>query len=657
MAEARSEQKTERGPRTVAFPWVIVGLALGIWTLLRLVLFWMTGPSQAGWGALPFVLLKGLWFDLATVAWVVAPFLLAHALIPNRWRGGRVWSALRTCVLWACVAFLLFGAVSEVVFWQEFSTRFNFIAVDYLIYTTEVLANIRQSYPMGLIFGGIALAALVVVLLVGRFAKASTAPVPRKRRLAFAAMALLLPVASLVLSNLDQMERTGNAYANELSGNGLFTFMAAFRRNGLDYDRFYKTLPQAECDQILAHLGVPRKPLASSAVPPALSKVETSPEASLLMGRPKNVVLISVESLSAVFMGSFGDTRNLSPNLDRIGSEGIRFDRFFATGTRTVRGLEALSLGTPPIPGQAIVRRPGSDHLSTVGEFLKRRGFSTMFIYGGYGYFDNMNGYFASNDYQTLDRSDFPEEKGEFANAWGVADEYLYKNSLKAMDGAHAEGKPFFAHIMTTSNHRPFTYPDGRVDIPSPGGREGAMKYTDYAIGRFIEQAKSKSWFNDTLFIIVADHCASAAGRTDLPVGGFHIPLILYAPALLKPGVVTRVSSQMDVAPTILDLLGVSGEEAFFGRSLFKTQGLEPRALIASYQDLGYYKDGILTVLKPRKEVEAYRVDPVTLESTPIPVDARLEREAIAYYESGTHAFDSGALKLASAPQASSLSH
>lgn len=652
MAKDRLEPGPGIARRSFAFPWMIAGLALLIWTLLRLALFGMVGPSQAGWGSLPSVLIKGLWFDLATAAWIVAPFLLVHALVPDRWRGSRIWGVLRFLALWGCTAFLLFGAVAEVVFWQEFSTRFNFIAVDYLIYTTEVLANIRQSYPLGLIFGGIALAALAVALLARRFARVSTAPVPRSRRIAAAALALLLPAASVTLSNLDQMERTGNAYANELSGNGLFTFMAAFRRNGLDYDRFYQTLPQAECDQILLNLGVPRKPLSIAAAPPPVGAADDAPEASLLMGRPKNVVLISVESLSAVFMGSFGDKRNLSPNLDRIGSEGLRFDQFFATGTRTVRGLEALSLGTPPIPGQAIVRRPGSDGLSTVGEFLSRKGYRTMFIYGGYGYFDNMNGYFAGNDYRTIDRSDFPKEKDEFANAWGVADEYLYENSLKAMDGAHADGKPFFAHIMTTSNHRPFTYPDGRVDIPSPGGREGAMKYTDYAIGRFIEQAKARPWFKDTLFVIVADHCASAAGRTDLPVGGFHIPLILYAPALLKPGVDTRLSSQLDVAPTILDLLGAPGEDSFFGHSLFKTQGRDPRAFIASYQDLGYYKDGILTVLKPRKEVEAYRVDPRTLDSTPTAVDPQLLREAIAFYETGTHAFDRGALKFPSAPGA-----
>lgn len=629
-----------------ALPWTIAILAIALWTLSRLVLFGMTGPSQAGWGSLPFVMAKGLWFDLATAAWLVAPFLLIHALVPNRWRASRAWGAFRVLALWACLAFLLFVAVAEVTFWIEFSTRFNFIAVDYLIYTTEVLANIRQSYPMGPIFGGIALGALGLTWVAIRFLPASTAPLSGRRRLVCLGLAVLLPAASLGLSSIDQMEHTGNAYADELSGNGLFTFFAAYRRNGLDYDRFYRTLPQAECDRILAGLGVPRQPLTPGITAPALPTREDAAESSLVLARPKNVVLISVESLSAVFMGGFGGA-DWTPNLDRIGKEGVTFTRLFATGTRTVRGLEALSLGTPPIPGQAIVRRPGNTDLTTLGGFLARKGYDPMFLYGGYGYFDNMNAYFAANHYRTLDRSDFKEVKGEFANAWGVADEYLYKNAMEAMDADFAKGKRFLAHIMTTSNHRPFTYPDGRVDVPSPGGREGSVKYTDWAIGRFIEQAKAKPWFKDTLFVIVADHCASAAGNTTVPVAGFHIPLILYGPSILKPGVDARLCSQMDIAPTLLDLLGVTGESTFFGRSLFKQDGVEPRALIASYQDLGYYSRGILTVLKPKREAVAYRVDPNTFAETPIPLDPRLLDEAIAYYETGTHAFDTGALKMA----------
>lgn len=125
-----------------------------------------------------------------------------------------------------------------------------------------------------------------------------------------------------------------------------------------------------------------------------------------------------------------------------------------------------------------------------------------------------MNGYFSANDYRVVDRTDFKKESIAFENVWGVADESLFDNALTVLDKGSQEKTPFFAHIMTTSNHRPFSYPDGRIDIPSPGGRDGAVKYTDYAIGEFIDKASKKPWFKDTLFVIVADHCASVAGST-----------------------------------------------------------------------------------------------------------------------------------------------
>ena len=174
-------------------------------------------------------------------------------------------------------------------------------------------------------------------------------------------------------------------------------------------------------------------------------------------------------------------------------------------------------MGTPPIPGQAIPRRPNNDHLTTIGEFLALQGFEPHFIYGRYGYFDNMSAYFAANDYKVADCTDFPQDTVPFANVWGVADEALFANALRILDGPSQRGKAFFAHIMTTSNHRPFTYPGGRIDIASPGGREGGVKYTDFAIGQFIDQARSKPWFKDTLFVIVADPGAAEGDDCLLP--------------------------------------------------------------------------------------------------------------------------------------------
>jgi phosphoglycerol transferase MdoB-like AlkP superfamily enzyme len=634
--------------RTLPFQLVLALLALIVWTLLRIGLWIAAGPGDIGAAPALHALLRGFWFDLITLAWLTAPLLIVSALLPARVRGSRFMHTLRWVTLWFVAVLLLFGAVSEAVFWEEFSTRFNFIAVDYLIYTQEVIGNIMQSYPVGMMVGGMALSAAVLVLLLRRCVAFEHTPRSMKVRGAMVAAALLLPSASWQLAELEQMEGSGNAYADELAGNGLFSLAAAMHRNELDYQRWYATLPQEEADDVLRDLHVERLPLSATDQPSAMD--DPPHDKVPFSRRPRNVVLVTIESLSAEYVGAYGATTGLTPELDRIAAEGLRFTEVFATGTRTVRGLEALSLGTPPVPGQAIVRRTHNNDLSTLGELLAPQGVVPMFIYGGYGYFDNMNSYFRGNDYKIIDRTDFPKDGIVFENVWGVADEVLYANALHALNEMAAAGKPFFAQIMTTSNHRPYTYPDGRIDVPSPGGRRGAVKYTDWAIGEFIREAKQQPWFADTLFVFVADHCAAVAGRTRLPVAKYLIPLIFYAPHLLQPGEYKERISQIDLAPTLIEIMGKNGDDHFFGRSFFESEEPLDRAFISNYQDLGYLRGDLLTVLSPRRVVRAYKVDPVTLESTPTEVDPQLAREAIAYYQTAASAFKQGRLQHSEAP-------
>jgi phosphoglycerol transferase MdoB-like AlkP superfamily enzyme len=627
-----------------AFPLLLAAVVLFFFTATRLALtLFYTGVDLAPVRLWPGIFAKGFWFDLVVTCTLLAPVLLYEALLPNRWRLSRWHHALRLLWLWLSVAVLLFGAVAEITFWMEFSTRFNFIAIDYLIYTQEVIGNIRQSYPVGWIIAAIgALAALIVWLLRKPIQRADNIPLNSAQRIGLAIAAVALPTLGLLVANIDQMQGQNNNYAAELSGNGLFTLAAAMRRNELDYDQFYKTIPQQAANATLRKFGVKPKLLNEAGRDEdAVAVIDAIP----FIKRPRNVILISVESLSASYVGAYGATTGLTPALDALAREGMQFDQLFATGTRTVRGLDALSLGTPPIPGQAIVRRPNNEHLATIGELLKQQGFLTFFFYGGYGYFDNMNAYFRGNNYRIVDRTDFPKETVMFENIWGVADEALFTNVIQTLDAQTATAKPFFAHVMTTSNHRPFTYPNGRIDIPSPGGRDGGVKYTDYAIGKFIRDAKSKPWFKDTLFVIVADHCASVAGKTKLPVNNYHIPLIFYAPYLLKPAHYSPVVSQIDIPPTLIDVLGMKGVQHFFGRSFFEPGPVPERAFISNYQELGYLKNGILTVLQPRQQVESYRVDPKTYASTPTAIDPQLLDEAIAYYQTASTAFKTGALR------------
>ncbi len=630
--------------RAVSFSLFISIIALAVWLLLRLVLSLQVGFSQMAFSDIAGAFLKGFWFDLATLAYLIVPWMLISALVPNQLRSQGWFNRARWGLAFLVTFGLFFGAVSEFIFWQEFTTRFNFIAVDYLIYTNEVIGNIRESYPVPLILMVIALFVLIVLFALSKWLRFETEHRPAKKKLGLIAVAITLPLLSFKFANVDQMEFSKNAYANELAGNGIFSFSAAARRNELDYDKFYKTLPQAQALNILESLGVNRKTMSE------MASVNSSEQVNEALGpfkrRPKNVVLISVESLSASYLGTYGNKENLTPYLDQLASESLVFDRLFATGTRTVRGLDALSIAVPPIPGQAIVHRPNIEHLATIGELLEAKGYAAFFIYGGYGVFDSMNSYFRSNDYKVVDRTDFDKSTIQSENVWGVDDESLFNNSLKILDENAKTQKPFFAHIMTTSNHRPYTFPEGKIDLPQ-GSRSGAVKYTDYAIGQFIKNAKTKPWFSDTLFVIVADHCASVAGKTKLPVAKYHIPLFFYAPDLLPAGHYSRIASQIDIVPTLLDVLGSLGAEHFYGQSMFTASANKApeRAFISNYQALGYYKNDTLVVLSPKQLVETYHVDPKTLEASLREGDERLETEAIAYYQAAARAYKSGSLK------------
>jgi phosphoglycerol transferase MdoB-like AlkP superfamily enzyme len=526
---------------------------------------------------------------------------------------------------------LLLNAASEFFFWQEFSVRYNFIAVDYLIYTTEVIGNIKESYPVTLIFGGIALISLMMVYLLRKpIRRSELVPSNMLSRTPIALSLLLIPFVFGLTVSEKWHHFSKNEYASELAGNGMFQFNYAYWNNELDFFKFYHTLPTDKAFSILrSQLQTPNGKFVSDDV----SDIERDIHYDL-PEQKKNVVMISVESLSADFMQSFGGKKNITPYLDSLSEKGMLFTNLYASGTRTVRGLEALSLSVPPTPGQSIVKRPSNENLFTLAHVLNGKGYNCDFIYGGYGYFDNMNYFFGNNGYNVVDRTSLKDSDIHYQNIWGVADEDLFTLALRTFDQNAAAGKPFFGQVMTVSNHRPFTYPDGRIDIlSSTQSREGAVKYTDYAINKFLKEASTKPWFNNTIFIVVADHCAGSAGSVELPVTGYHIPMIIYSPGFVQPQKVDKLMAQIDVAPTILGLLKMNYRSRFFGSDIFSLPEGRERAFISTYQGLGYLRNGKLIIQSPRKEVKEYRPDFVTGKSIEEKLTDSLAEQAIAYYQ------------------------
>lgn len=612
-------------------------------TITRTILLIQSTAQMSGnWLALPGIYLIGLFYDLVNASYVIIVLVLYIWFVPDR-IFQKPWHRF---ILYGIFVFftysLVFNGVSEWLFWDEFNSRYNFIAVDYLIYTTEVLGNIQQSYPVGWIIAVVAIIAFTTVFFLRPIIKLSMATsirFPQRSRIAL--MLLIPPVISFFAVKNSYHQFSSNPYVNELAGNGLYELFAAYRNNELDYDRFYQVIDQKRAFEIVRdRLKTPEAEYTTND-PTSIERRIThdGPEKRL------NVVLVSVESFSADFMGIFGNPGGYTPNLDSLAQHSLLFTNLYATGTRTVRGLEALSLCVPPTPGQSIVRRPNNDNLFTIGSVFTSKGYESRYIYGGYGYFDNMNGYFSANGYTVTDRDGLSDEEIDYENIWGVADENLFTLAQREIDKTIASGKPVFAQVMTTSNHRPFTYPDGRIDIPSHTGREGAVKYTDYAIGRFIRECSKKPWFNDTVFIIVADHCASSAGTTNLPVEKYHIPMLIYSPAHVAPGRMERLMSQIDMGPTVLGMLNFSYNSKFFGVDINQLEPGRERVFISTYQLLGFIRNDQLVILAPQQKSDELSINWADQSASPGQINPQLVEETIAWYQVASYSFKNGLMK------------
>lgn len=543
--------------------------------------------------------LVGLGFDIAVFFYLALPVTAAFVFIPTRWRGLKKERIACSAVFFIYAYVLMFCAASEWFFWDEFQDRFNFIAVDYLVYTHEVIGNIRESYPVEVLM---VLMALIVTAIAGVyykkvFSREDERAGWRTRAAGFVIIAVISTL-SFIAVDTKYADVTRNRYINEIARNGIYELFSAFRKNDLDYEHFYITRPIETVDAFL------RKTTGASAdsQSPLVRDIDNR-------NAPKqyNLVMVTVESLSASFLKEFGDKRGITPNLDNLIGQSLFFDNLYATGTRTVYGLASLTLGMPPVAGNSIVRKEDNGDLFTIGGILKDKGYDTKFIYGGFGYFDNMNAFFAANGYEIVDRSHMEDDEIQFANIWGVADDDLFRKVIKEADESHMSGKPFFSMVMTTSNHRPYTYPEGRIDIPPKSGRKGGVKYTDYAIDYFLTEAKKKPWFKDTIFVIVADHTAGSSGKSELDPAKYHIPMWVYAPGIIKPGRVSQVVSQIDVPPTVLSLMGVDYESRFFGVDAMKEK--PGRLFISNYQQLGYLTEQGLIILSPQQKVRFYNKD------------------------------------------------
>lgn len=606
-----------------------------------------------GWAP---VMLQGVRVDVATLCLLYGIAGLLALLLPVTGAAGRAWHVLLRVWLTLVTCVLAFMELATPDFMTEYGLRPNRLFVEYLIYPREVASTLVKGHGLSL-FSGIAIVALLgwgAWRLAGRLL--ARPPSGRAHLLWRLPAALVLLVAVFVGVRSTVGHRPLNpamvAFSVDPTVNVLplnSFYSAAYASLDLvrksESSRLYGSMP---LEQIVAELradgGLPADAYLSQALPTLAARPAS------YRGRPRNLVIVLEESLGAQFIGSLGGLP-LSPNYDRLSGQGWALDHLYATGTRSVRGIEAVVSGYPPTPAEAVVKLPNSQQgFFTLAQLLGRHGYDTAFYYGGESHFDNMRGFFLGNGFgRIIDQKDYVDPA--FTGSWGVSDEDLFAKADSQFRALKARGKPFFGLVFSSSNHDPFEFPDGRIDpYEQPRQtRNNAAKYADYAIGAFFKKAMASPYWNDTVFLVVADHDSRVFGKNLVPISNFHIPGLILGGGI-APRRDDRIVSQIDLAPTLLSLIGIGDPTPMIGQDLTDPAHLVPgRALMQYDRNFALMRGKDVVILQPGKPAESFRYDSKADQLTPAAPLPQLARAALAHALWGTEAYEKRLYRLPSA--------
>jgi phosphoglycerol transferase MdoB-like AlkP superfamily enzyme len=587
-----------------------------------------------------FILMQGLRFDLVVLAgFLIIPVSLLPLLATNRWSmKPAVW--LLKVYFIVLTALLVFLELATPNFIMQFDFRPNILMVEYLKYPKEIMSMLLKAYPLQLLVSVLLTAAAVFGmhrLLKRVFEKAKPSVIWSAPLLS---ILVFLLCAMAIRSTLDHRPVNPSTVAfssdplvNSLPLSSTYSVLYALYEN-LKYEsgdtKPYGEMPEANMmAEIYEGSHLPEDVFFDPDIP---TLHHQNGSAGLVGTRPKNLVIILEESLGAVYVGKLGG-RDITPNLDKLAEEGIWFDQLYATGTRSVRGIEAVITGFFPTPNRSVVKLGGSQYdFFTIAQLLSDRKYLTSFIYGGEAHFDNMRRFFSNNGFATIiDEKDYDDPL--FTGSWGVSDEDLFNKAHELFTEQASNGEPFFSLVFTSTNHSPFDFPDGRIElVEQPKATVGnAIKYSDHALGEYIKKAKQSDYWKDTVFLIVADHGDRVYGNDLVPIKHYRIPGLILGDGI-KPRVINRVSSQIDLLPTLLSMIGINSDHPAIGIDLTRKDldDIPGRAIMQFQANQAYMEGDKVVVLLKDQPIQHFVYTDERLVPSPV-ANIALENRALAH--------------------------
>jgi phosphoglycerol transferase len=610
----------------------IIGLI--ITNLSRVILFFMFSSRITHVESFGYLFPIGMRFDLIILAYIAfIPTLIIFAL-PERFLA-KIWIIIKIYfILFLCL--ILFMELATPSFLIQYDTRPNRLFIEYLKYPKEVMTTLIKGYGVIMLIAGIILTTVIYFAIKKSDKLFKLYPVSFKTKLImFPLVAFLLffaarsSLTSIRPINASDAVFSNDQFTNSIALNSFYSvgFALYNLKNEEDMSKMYGSLPKEEAIANVKKYMTADCEFLNDDIP--LLHLQKSTHKR---DKPYNLVILLQESLGAEYVGCL-DGFPLTPNIDELSKEGLLFTNLYATGTRSVRGIEAVTSGFLPTPSRSVVKLGKSKNgFFTLADALKRRGYKTSFIYGGSANFDDMASFFNGNGFDNIiDDRDYKKEEIDFEGTWGISDESLMRKANKLFKSY--DEKPFFSLVFSSSNHDPFEFPDGKIDLydKKKNTVNNAIKYADYAIGQFFKIAKNEAYYENTVFIIVADHNTRTWGNNLIPVNKFHIPALIIAPNIEGGINYDKLASQIDLPPTLLDLIGMDVKTPMPGRNLFQLNDSIPGRAIMQFHTTNAFRYGNdLLVLQAGKEPIQFSVSKGD-KLTPKKLDKGLAKDALSH--------------------------
>lgn len=630
--------------RFVLFPiffFIAINLLILFFSRLGLSL-WQVDRVSAVDGWLP-LFLQGIRIDISALCWLFGVPALFTALFLSNNRLGSIWRVILRIWLTAGSVFILFMEAATPNFIETFDVRPNRLFIEYLSHPKEVFTMLINGHLMTVIIS--LFSALISLVAYWKLSGWATKNIHFPKWRVRPILGLL--VAALVFIggrssfahrgiNPAMVAFSSDPLVNSLvlsSGYSVLYAVQQLKDEDKSSEQYGKMSVEEMFSIVKQSRGRPDTDYISADIPTLTYNQAT------YQGKPKNIVIILEESLGARFVGTLGG-KPLTPNFDRLAKEGWLFENLYATGTRSVRGIEAVTTGFTPTPARAVVKLTKSQHnFFSIAELLRRQGYHTSFIYGGEKHFDNMASFFYGNGFeQIIDEKDY--RNPTFKATWGVSDEDLFDKANETFTQLHEEGKPFFSLVFSSSNHDPFEFPDGKIELyeQPKQTRNNAAKYADFAIGHFFDLAKKSNYWQDTLFLVIADHDSRAAGEHLVPIQHFRIPALFIGEGI-EAKRDNRLVSQIDMPTTLLSLAGISGDYPMMGYDL--TQNVNPDRAFMQYNDTQAMMkgDGSVVVMRPNIPVQGFVYNKADHSLTAAEQSEAMKKEALSYALLGSYLY------------------